>query len=288
MSWISLVSLGMTGVFSNNPGKMKTMVNIISRSASYAILAYFGALLTEKLVIAGCALLQGYSVILNFYTVKIIATDQGWTQDSVVLLYIIPFLFQIFLFIWLYIRFIKEENNSNYGKFRLWLMFFLLYRITGMIPAHLLAKSGIDYVLTWLYAGIAFKIIVGVTGAVIFILAGKKLLVEILAISGVRNTYTRDAGISVYFTSIIFLPVAIVSGIAVLFYIPKFPMEELFGIVLLIFLLVYFMISISRHALGLFLYKEDIRGNKNIKFLLISSIFGILILRILFGTDIHL
>lgn len=288
MSWISLVSPGMTGVFSNNQGKKKTMVNIALRSASYAIAAYFITLVAEKLLIALCAILQGYSVVLNYYTVKVIAGERGWTQDSVLLLYIIPFLFQIFLFIWLYIKFIKNENNSHVSKFRLWLMFFLLFRVAAMVPAHLIAKSGIDYVLTWMYAGFLFKIIIGITGALIFVFAGNKLLVEILAISSVRNTYTRDAGISVYFTSIVFLPLALVSILSVLFYIPKLPAEELYGIFLLILLLVYFMISISRRNLGLFLYKEDLKGNGNVKFMFFSSIICILLLRILFGIEIHI
>lgn len=283
-----MVSLGMTGVFSNNQGKRKTMVNIAVRSASYAISAYFLTLFGEKLIIAACALLQGYSVVLSYYTVKVTAGAAGWTQDSVLLLYVIPFLLEIFLFIWLYITFIKSENNSNYSKFRLWLMFFLIFRVAGMLPAHLLAKTGIDYVLTWLFAGVLFKIIIGVTGGIVFILGGNKLLVEILAISGVRNTFTRDAGISVYFSSIVFLPVTLVAISAALFFIPKFPFEELYGLILLMVLLVYFLISISRRTLGLFLYKEDMRGNENIKFLLITSVLSALLLRILFGFEIQL
>jgi hypothetical protein len=157
-----------------------------------------------------------------------------------------------------------------------------------MIPAHLLSGTGIDYALTWMYAGLPVKVAVGILGGSLFFITGFRILRGILSTYGIHNSYFRDIGISVMIVSAAFFPLLAAIVFAVLYFLPDFPKEELIGLLFIFALLIIFIIRMSRLNLGLFHFKEDFKENGNIKWLVIISLASVLIIRIILGFEIQL
>jgi hypothetical protein len=157
-----------------------------------------------------------------------------------------------------------------------------------MIPGHLMSGTGIDYALTWIYAGLPVKVAIGILGGSLFFITGFRILRSILSTYGIHNSYFRDNSISVMLVSAAFLPLLASIVFAVLYFLPDFPMEELIGLLLIFALMITFMIKMSRLNLGLFYFKEDFMENKNIKWLVIISLATVLVIRIILDFEIQL
>jgi hypothetical protein len=260
---------------------------IIFRSTAYAIAAYFMVMIAERLLILAGSLIKGFSVVLKPDTVKVLAPPSSWDQETVLLIYLIPFFILIISFIWLNIRFMKMEFVSKFSKlFMLWIMFFILYRVAAMISSQLIFKTGIDYILSWLYFGIVIKLLAGVIAAVVFFIAGFKILKGILAIAGNYHSNIRLLGMSNLILSAIYVPLAAVITLAIFFHLPKLVNEELPGLGLLTVLLVYFIFKMSPVNPRNFDINEDVRGKVSPKLLLFVVIGSVVIVRIFLGLEI--
>jgi hypothetical protein len=243
----------------------------------------------ERLLILAGSLLNGFTVVLKHDAVKVLAPVSSWNQDTVLLIYMIPFFMLIISFIWLNIRFMKMEFVSKFSKlFMLWMMFFILYRVAGMFPSHLIFKTGIDYIFSWLYFGLGIKLLSGLIAVIVFFVAGYKILKGILAISGNYHAHQKILGMPNLILASVFLPLLAVSAIAMLFLLPELVNEELPGIGLLFVLLVYFSFKMTPVATSIFYINEDVRGSVNPKWILFLVVGSVLILRIALGLEIKI
>lgn len=287
MSRLTFNSYLPAGGLSVKPDTREIFQKIMFRSTAYAISAYFIVLLAERLLILGGSLLRGFSVILKYDSIKVLAPASNWDQETVLLIYMIPFFLLILSFIWLNIKFMRLEFTTKFSKlFILWMMFFIIYRVAGMFPSHLFFKTGIDYIFSWLYFGVAIKILAGVFASLIFLLTGNKILKGILAISGNYQPNIRFLRMQHLILSSVFLPIIIVMAFAMLFNLPALPREELSGLGLLAALGIYFFIKMSSLNPKHFDINEDIRVQGNPKLLFFLVIGIVVILRLLLESGI--
>lgn len=252
------------------------------RSTAYAISAYFITLILERAIIVAGALLHGFSVVLEYNKVKVTADSFGWDQESVVLIYLAPFFLEVILSIFLYFRLVKMERTPRYTNiFILWLMFFTIYRATGIFPAHMICKTGVFHAINWLYFGIVFRIIAGLIAGALFLFFGYKFLEVIKTLS--RRYNTNDLGRSNLILSTLILPLSAVIIIALLFFLPHYQREEIIGLTSIFILnaFVFFKMITTYRKPGPF--KEGIPEKRNPLLILTLVLVAVIVLRVIIG-----
>jgi len=261
---------------------------ILFRSFAYAIFAYFITFFFEKTLIIGGAILSGYSFELSYYQLKVDAGFKSWDQEAVLLIYFIPYLIQAIVLIALYIRLNNMELKPKYSRiFMLWIMLFLLYRLLGLFPAQILFKTGIYYVIDWLYIGLVFKIFGGVITVVIFFFSGFKIFKAIIALSGTYHDHISDMGIPALLKASVLFPVFGVCLIALIYFLPGLPVEEISGLVLIIALGVYVFIKLFGIDPDFFSFKEQLEAKSKPVWLVTYAAISILAIRTILGF-VHL
>jgi hypothetical protein len=286
---ISSYMTPMGRMFINNEVKKLIFQKILIRSSTYAIAAYFISLIAERLLIFCAAGIRGFTVVLMPDTVKVIAPISEWDQDSVLLIYLMPFFLLTITFIWLNIRFIRLEFITKFSKmFILWMMFFIVFRVLGLLPAHIIFRTGIDYILSWLYLGSVFKGIAVLISLLIFFITGYKLFRGILTISGTYYYHSRLLGMNRLILSSIILPITAVAALSALFYLPVPGNEELFGFGLVVILLVHFTLKMSRLNPKHLGFNENVEEKGSPMWFFILTFFTLVILRIVFEMKLKI
>lgn len=269
-----------------DPEVLGVFRKILVRSTAYAISAYFISFILERLLIIGGALLKGYSITFKYNSLKITAVPGAWDQESVLLIYLIPLFLETIMFILLYLSFLKMEYKSNYSKiFLLWVMFFIVFRLLGIIPGHLILQTGIFYAMNWLNFGTAIMIVAGLSAGGLFFFTGFQILKGIIALSGTYHYYIRELGVPNLIFSSLIIPMAVVCLTAFLFYLPELPFEEIIGLVFLLVLNIYIFFKLFRLDPKIFSFKEKVAEKNNTVWILTFALFAVTLLRIILGLD---
>jgi len=271
----------------SDPETLKTFRKMIFRSTAYAISAYYITYILEKGLIVCGALLKGFTVDLKYNHTRVLAEYQYWDQETVLLIYLIPFFLQALVLIFFYIRFINMEFKAHYLKiFILWLMFFIVYRLFGLFPGHVILKTGIYHVLDWLYIGKVYGIIASGISAIIFIFIGFQILRGIIVLSGTYHFHIRDMGIPNLIFASILNPLILVSVVSFLFYLPDIPEEEILGLILVIMLNTYIFIAMYFMDPNLFSFKEKVIEKNKPEWILTLTLIAVLFLRLILDVNI--
>jgi hypothetical protein len=231
----------------------EVFTSILFRSSYYALSAYFIALLLERLIMFTAAAFFGYSIDFGYEYLKIKGDPNSWDQDSVLIIYLFPYFIIAAIIVWLHIRFRNNALRNGFKQvFIYWIMLFFSYRLVGMLPAHLYSFTGIHYAFTWLYWGIKFKVVIGLFSFILFFITSTFLLNQILYLTGIINQNIKTTGSQLLFISAILFPAVICCVVAILFFIPGLPKEEILGLILVVLPVIYIAIRL--------LYKQPMRS----------------------------
>jgi hypothetical protein len=221
-------------VLKSSSKPLTTFSSILYRSSFYAVSAYFIALSLEKLLMVAGAALNGYSITLDYREVIINADPSAWDQESVILIYLFPNIIQALIIVWLYIKLQKYMAKPGYRRiFTLWIIFFIAFRLLGMIPVHLYFKTGIYHAFNWLYMGFSVEVILAILAIILFFVASFQILKVIFFLNANYNSHNRLIGIPNVLYSSILIPVIFCCAIAAIFFIPGLPKDEMTGLIIL-------------------------------------------------------
>jgi hypothetical protein len=262
-------------------------MNILYRSSIYAVTAYFTVMLLEKAFMVAGGALFGYSVDFTYERLRIKADREDWSQESVLLIYLLPYLLQVIAYIWLYIKSERSHIKPSYKMmFIQWIMFFIAFRLLGMIPAHLYSLTGVYHALRWLYIGSLISLIIGTAGFFLFFLTGVKNLSNIYYFFGTFNNHFKITGSKSLLLASVLLPSAACMIFATLFYTPGFPKEEMLGLFLfaLVVAFTYFRSLIVKPRIFSSRYKAE--PVYTVKHLLLILIPALILIRVLLGFGI--
>jgi hypothetical protein len=270
-----------------DPDTQRTFRKIFLRSSAYAIAAYFISIISERIMIIACIWLSGYSFELTYNEINIFALPYEWNQETVLLIYLVPFLFQAIVAVVIYVKFDRLALKAHYSRiFMLWVMFFIAFRLLGIFPSHILFETGIYHALHWLYLGIFYKLVFGIIAVILFLAAGYQSLKGILMFAGTYNVHIRDMGVpNLVFSSIVY-PIFSVCIVSLLFFLPEIPWEEITGLVILILLSIYLLFKTGNTDPDMFSYKENPEEKTNPVLLISIILASVAILRILLGMGI--
>jgi hypothetical protein len=258
-----------------------TYFKILFRSSAYAIIGYFGILFLERALIVSGALLKGFEVVLKPDAIKVSSTVANWDLESVLLIYLLPVFVMSLIFIWLNFRFMRLEFVSKYSKILiLWLMFFIMFRLLGMVQPSVIFRTGMDHVFNWLYLGLIFRMIIGMIAWGVFFFVGFRILRGILTLSGSYHDQVYLIGTRRLINASVVFPIVAVAVMSLLFNLPALPKDELTGLGSLVILLIYFYQKIVKLNIKHFYYDDDIKGKQNPVLLVILSAGLIVIFKI--------
>jgi len=271
----------------SDPDTQKTFLKIFLRSSAYAISAFFISIVLERMLIIACIWLSGYSFTLTYNEIIIFALPNEWDQDTVLLIYLVPFFIQAIIAIVFYIKFDRLAIKAHYSRiFMLWVMFFIAYRLLGIFPFHILFETGIYHALHWLYLGIFFKLFLALIAVLLFLVAGYQSLKGILLFAGTYNNHIRDMGVHNLVLSSIVYPVLMACIASFLFFLPEMPWEEISGLGILILSSIYLLLKTINTDPDMFSYKEKPEEKINPVLLVSMVLASVAILRILLGMGI--
>jgi hypothetical protein len=275
--------------FKSNPEVLHIYKSILYRSSFFAVAGYFSSLMIEKLVMAVGAIMNGYATTLDYREVIVFADPSVWSQESVLSIYLLPYIIIAIILVWLYIKLQKSLFRPAYMRiFTHWLMFFLTFRLLAMLPAHFYCKTGIYHAFNWLYLGWRMKILIGTAGLVLFFLTGVRLLNLIFFLFGSYNNNSSVIGTKKLLYSSILVPSLAVFVIPLLFFIPDFPKDESIGLVLLILPCIYVCLRLYILRPTFLKSRNWVEEIFNPRMLCIILLIIIIILRISLGIGISL
>lgn len=216
------------------PEAKQIFEKIAYRSSAFALAALFIALTLEKLLIMAGAAIYGYSVGISYKEVQVIANPTSWHQESVLIIYLFPYLVQAIIIVLLYLNLQAQASKTSYLRIlSLWVMFFIAFRLLGMLPAHLLYKTSIYHAFNWLYLGLSFKIVISIIGILLFFIVSTHILKGIIYFSATYNDHVRAIKLPGLIYSSLLVPVLLCCIISFLFYLPDLPKDEIIGIIAL-------------------------------------------------------
>ena len=216
------------------PEAQQIFEKIVYRSSAFALAALFIALTLEKLFIMAGAAIYGYSVGISYKEVQVIANPTSWHQESVLIIYLFPYLVQAIIIVFLYLNLQAQASKPGYLRIlSLWVMFFITFRLLGMLPAHLVYKTSIYHAFNWLYLGLPFKIIISTIGILLFFVVSTRILKGILYFSATYNDHVRAIKLPGVIYSSLLIPVMVCCIISFLFYLPDLPKDEIIGTIVL-------------------------------------------------------
>jgi hypothetical protein len=259
----------------------QTFRNILFRSSAYALLAYFIAFTTEKLLALASALLIGYPVQFDHNTLKINAGVEEWSQEAVLLIYLVPYIILILAFILMNIRLARTELTPDHSKiFILWLMLFIAYRLFGMLPLNILFKTGIFYAIQWLYLGPASIIAATVISLLIFLPVSYKIMRGILVLNGTYHNHMRDMGISNLLLACLIVPYASILLVSLIFFMPDPPLHEIAGPIIIGMIILSVYLKFVRTDPDVFSFKEIVISTQSPLRILLFVVGAIILLRL--------
>ena len=269
-----------------NPVALGIFKRILFRSSFYAVAAYFISFMLEKLVMVAGATMYGYSVILEYEEVGVIADPSKWNQESVLIIYLFPYLIQAIIYTLLYINLQKPQVKPGFLRiFTLWMMFFIAFRFLGMLPAHLFFKTGIYHAFNWLYVGLTLKILIGFTGMVLFFLTSRRILNGIYFFFGTYNNNSSVIGIQNLLISSLLVPALATFFIPLIFFLPGLPKTEIIGLILVTLPVIYVFIRLFIANAELIPSRIVIVEKHHPLRVFIIILIMIVILRIILGFD---
>lgn len=270
-----------------NPQTLKITRRIFFMSSAYALAAYFYSQILEKFLIMAVAAIYGYTTSLDYTGVEVMVDVKAWNQESVLMIYLVPFLVQVVLVILLYSNIQKlQTTHSHTMIFLHWVMFFITFRLTVMVPVHLIFKTGIYHAFESHYLGMLPEVIAIISGTVFYFIVDIWMLKGILFFSATYNNNYRAIGLPNVIRSALLFPVIIVCLVSLLFFLPDLPKEEIMGL-LLIALLSFYAILRLLYGRAEQLPKGDIVIEKlNPKLIFFVILMLVIILRILLGIGI--
>ena len=126
----------------SNPQSLNIFTKIFFRSSAYSIAAFFVALFLEKILMIAGAVIEGYSVFVDYKDVGILVDPSVWDQESVLIIYLLPFLIQVVILVLLFVNLQRWHAKPGYFMiFILWVMFFMAFRLVGMLLLHLYLQN---------------------------------------------------------------------------------------------------------------------------------------------------
>ncbi|MCU0370108.1 MAG: hypothetical protein MUC31_01725 [Bacteroidales bacterium] len=228
-----------------SPDAQKIFFKIIYRSSAFALIALFISLSLEKLLIIASAAIYGYSIGISYQEVAVIADPTSWDQESVLIIYLFPYMVQAIIIVLLYINMQKWKPDPNYFRIlSLWIMFFILFRVLGMLPSHLISKTGIYHAFNWLYLGKTLVITISVVSMIIFFISGIALLKGILFFTATYNNHVKAIKLPNMIMAALLVPALVSCIISFLFYLPGLPENEMTGIAILALVFSYTIIRL--------------------------------------------
>jgi hypothetical protein len=239
-------------------------------------------------MIIGGALIKNYEIILNYNSFKIHAAHKDWDQETVIMIYLLPYLFLTIIVIALYMRYQRLGVVSHFGKiFLLWLIFFIVFRLLGVLTGHIIFGSGISYAFQWLYMNRIVVVVIGILALIIFYYAGSWILKGIIYHTGTYYVNIRNLGVRNLVISSVVIPVILTGLASLLFNLPLIRKEELTGFTTGILIVVILFFRSGNDDLNQFAFKEWIVEKTNPIWIFIGSIALILMLRILLSIDFN-
>jgi hypothetical protein len=240
----------------SNAETRDVFTGIFFRSSYYAVASYFIAWLIEKMIMLVAGAVYGYSIRFDYEYLKIKGAPKSWDQDTVIIIYLFPLFIFAILIVWLYLKNQKKQAKPEFQNiFISWLILFFTYRIIGILPAHLIALTGIHHALNWLYTGNLLRITVGITSTFLFILAGMRLLIPVvITYSRIDNNLGILGWKNLVYASVVF-PSLLCCMVVLLFFIPGLPKEEILG-------LMFFALPVTATFLRFFYSKPGFSASK--------------------------
>jgi hypothetical protein len=169
-----------------------------------------------------------------------------------------------------------------------WIIFFLVFRLLAMLPAHFYCKTGIYHAFNWLYLGWKIKTLIGFAGLVLFFLTGVRLLNLIFFLFGSYNNNSKVIGIQYLLFSSIVVPSLACLVIPALFFLPQIPKDEIIGLMVLTLPFIYVTIRLTILRPEFLKSRNWVEENYDPFRLCIILLIIIIILRILLGIGISL
>lgn len=272
----------------SNPEALNIFRRILYRSSAYAIAAYVISRTLEGFLMMAGAAMYGYSVSIDYREVGVIADPAAWEQESILIIFLFPYLIQAIILVLLYMNLERWHVKFGYAMiFTHWVMFFIAFRLLGMLPVHIFCKTGIYHAFNWLYLGLTFKIIISIAGFVLFLIIGVRLLKGILFFFATYNNHVRITGLPNLVYSALFFPGLISCIIPVLFYIPILPTNEIAGLMVTALVLSYTVFRLLYGRPELFPKGETIREKFPALGLLLIMILMMIVLRIVLGIGLY-
>lgn len=271
-----------------NPEARSVFLSIMFRSTYHALTGYFLALVLERFIMFAAAVPYGYSLQLDYQYLNYRVDPSVWDQEAVLTIYLLPnFSFAIAI-VWLHIKYsLKEVANPGFKLiFIYWLMFFFAYRVIGIMPVHIYFGTGIYHAFRWLYIRNLYQGMVGLVSIALFFMAASWLLNRITIIYCRMNDNLGLIGLPLLLLASTALPVAFCVGLAFLFFLPGLPVEEIFGLMFIIFPVIFTFLrwifsdrsfSYSKYEIEEIFYQWQI---------LIVVLLLVIITRILFGLKV--
>jgi hypothetical protein len=273
----------------SNPAALNIFSRNLFRSSAYAVAAYFYAVTLEKLLMIAGAAISGYDITLDYQDVGVIADPSAWYQESVLLIYLFPYLIQAMLVVLIYINQQRVQSNPGYTMiFLQWVMFFVTFRLTGMIPVHLFFKTGVYHAFNWLYLGGAFKVIISIAGLVIFFIAGTWMLKGVMFFSSTFNNHYRVTGLPNIIRSSLLIPSFFACLVPGLFFLPGLPKDEIAGLAIVAIIAGYTILKLLYGRHESLPKGEAVTDKTNPKLLLAIVLVAVIVLRVVLGFDLQL
>jgi hypothetical protein len=272
----------------SNPEALDTFTRILFRSSAYSIAAYVVSRTLEGLLMMAGAAIYGYSVSIDYREIGVVADPTAWNQESVMIIYLFPYLIQAIILVLLYINLERWHVKFGYTMvFTHWVMFFIAFRLAGMLPVHIFCKTGIYHAFNWLYLGLAFKIIISFTGIVLFLVAGTWFLKGILFFFATYNDNVKVTGLQNLIYSALLFPSLIGCMIPLLFYLPLLPKDEIIGILVIAMVSTYTILRLLYGRHELFPKGEIVKEKFHPLGLFLIVLLMMIILRIVLGIGLN-
>jgi hypothetical protein len=271
----------------NNPQALEISRRIFFRSSAYALAAYYYSLILEKFLIIAGAVIFGYKTSFYYQGVDVLLDPKAWNQESVLMIYLAPYLIQVILVILLYSNLQKIQVVPGHTMiFIHWVMFFITYRLVGMLPVHLIFKTGIYHAFESLFLGIGAEIIIILAGIVFFFVVDIWMLKGVLYFSATYNNNFRVIGLQNVIRYALLIPIILVCLISCLYFLPDPPKEEIAGLLVMALLSVYTILRLLYGRPEQLPKGEIVIEKSDPKRLFFIILILIILLRILLGIGI--
>jgi hypothetical protein len=270
-----------------NPHALKISRRIFLRSSAYALAAYYYSLILEKFLMMVGAAIYGYNSSMDYQDVEVLIDPKTWNQESVLMIYMVPVLIQAILVILIFVNLNKLQATPGYYMiFMHWVILFITFRLTGMLPVHLFFKTGIYHAFAWLYLGTALEVLISSISLIIFMITAKWMIRGVLYFSATLNNHYRVTGLSNLIRSSVLGPVCLVFLIPCLYYLPGLPKGEIIGLGLIAGVSIYNIIRLLYGRPEQFPKGEIVPEKLNPVLLFLFILILIILLRILLGIGI--